>query len=103
MRALTIDGPGSARVTEVDAPVPTAGQVVVDVHRAGICGTDAELFTGKLAYFAPGQSGAPLSATGWPRPGWGCASQGTRCSAAVPPRAARRGAATSARPVMRSG
>jgi threonine dehydrogenase-like Zn-dependent dehydrogenase len=60
MRALTIDGPGSARVTEVDAPVPTAGQVVVDVHRAGICGTDAELFTGKLAYFAQGKSAFPL-------------------------------------------
>jgi threonine dehydrogenase-like Zn-dependent dehydrogenase len=60
MRALTIDGPGSARVTEVDAPVPTAGQVVVDVHRAGICGTDAELYTGKLAYFAQGKSAFPL-------------------------------------------
>src|ERR1700677_475978 len=60
MRALTIDGPGSARVTEVDVPVPAAGQVVVDVHRAGICGTDAELFTGELAYFAQGKSAFPL-------------------------------------------
>jgi 2-desacetyl-2-hydroxyethyl bacteriochlorophyllide A dehydrogenase len=60
MRALIIDGPGSARVTEVDVPVPAAGQVVVDVHRAGICGTDAELFTGELAYFAQGKSAFPL-------------------------------------------
>jgi threonine dehydrogenase-like Zn-dependent dehydrogenase len=34
--------------------------VVVDVHRAGICGTDVELFTGQLAYFAQGKTGFPL-------------------------------------------
>ena len=36
------------------------GQVVVDVRRAGICGTDVELFTGQLAYFAQGKTGFPL-------------------------------------------
>jgi threonine dehydrogenase-like Zn-dependent dehydrogenase len=40
MRALVITGPGSARVDEVDIPMP--GQVLVDVRRAGICGTDVE-------------------------------------------------------------
>ncbi len=60
MRALVIDGPGSAGVAEVDAPVPGAGQVVVDVHRVGICGTDVELFAGELAYFALGKSRFPL-------------------------------------------
>lgn len=60
MRALVIDGPGSAAVREVGVPVPAAGQVVVDVHRAGICGTDAELFTGELPYFAQGKSRFPL-------------------------------------------
>ncbi|HLH82401.1 MAG TPA: alcohol dehydrogenase catalytic domain-containing protein [Trebonia sp.] len=60
MRALVIDGPGSARVETVGVPVPAAGQVVVDVHRVGICGTDAELFTGELAYFAQGKSRFPL-------------------------------------------
>jgi 2-desacetyl-2-hydroxyethyl bacteriochlorophyllide A dehydrogenase len=60
MRALVIDGPRSARVTEVEAPVPAAGQVVVDVHRVGICGTDHELFTGELAYFEQGKSRFPL-------------------------------------------
>src|SRR6202167_2519344 len=60
MRALVITGPGSARVEDVDVPVPGAGQVVVDVRRAGICGTDAELFTGQLAYFAQGKTGFPL-------------------------------------------
>ncbi|HWG01193.1 MAG TPA: alcohol dehydrogenase catalytic domain-containing protein [Trebonia sp.] len=60
MRALVIEGPGAARVTEVEAPVPAAGQVVVDVRRAGICGTDAELFTGEMAYFAQGKSKFPV-------------------------------------------
>lgn len=60
MRALVIDGPRSARVEWVDAPVPGPRQVVVDVHRVGICGTDIELFTGKLAYFAQGKSSFPL-------------------------------------------
>jgi 2-desacetyl-2-hydroxyethyl bacteriochlorophyllide A dehydrogenase len=60
MRALVIDGPGSARVSEVDDPVPGSGQVVVDVRRAGICGTDVELFTGQLAYFAQGKIGFPI-------------------------------------------
>jgi threonine dehydrogenase-like Zn-dependent dehydrogenase len=60
MRALIIDGPLSARVTEVEAPVPGAGQVVVDVRRVGICGTDFELFTRDLAYFDQGKSRFPL-------------------------------------------
>jgi len=60
MRALVIDGPRSARIASVEVPVPGPGQVVVDVHRAGICGTDIELFTGELAYFAQGKSHFPL-------------------------------------------
>ena len=60
MRALVIDGPESARVRQVDPPVPGPGQVVVDVHRVGICGTDVELFRGELAYFAQGKTGFPL-------------------------------------------
>jgi threonine dehydrogenase-like Zn-dependent dehydrogenase len=60
MRALVITGPGSARVEEVEAPVPGAGQVVVEVRRAGICGTDIELFTGQLAYFSQGKTRYPV-------------------------------------------
>ena len=60
MRALIIDGPRSARVGEVEVPRPAPGQVVVDVHRVGICGTDVELFTGELAYFEQGKSRFPL-------------------------------------------
>ena len=60
MRALVIAGPRSARVEEVGDPVPGAGQVVVDVRRAGICGTDIELFTGQLAYFDQGKTRFPV-------------------------------------------
>ena len=60
MRALVITGPGSARVEEVEAPTAGTGQVVVDVRRAGICGTDIELFTGQLAYFGQGKTRFPV-------------------------------------------
>ncbi len=60
MRALVITGRKAARVEDVEVPVPGPGQVVVDVRRAGICGTDVELFTGQLAYFAQGKTGFPL-------------------------------------------
>jgi 2-desacetyl-2-hydroxyethyl bacteriochlorophyllide A dehydrogenase len=60
MRALVITGRESARVEEVESPLARPGQVVVDVRRAGICGTDVELFTGQLAYFAQGKTGYPL-------------------------------------------
>jgi threonine dehydrogenase-like Zn-dependent dehydrogenase len=47
MRAFVITAPGEGAVQEVDPPVAMPGEVVVDVRRAGICGTDAELFRGR--------------------------------------------------------
>ena len=60
MRALIIDGTRSASVQRVAVPVPGPGQALIDVHRAGICGTDIELFTRELAYFEQGKSRFPL-------------------------------------------
>jgi 2-desacetyl-2-hydroxyethyl bacteriochlorophyllide A dehydrogenase len=60
MRALIIDGTRSASVQRVPVPVPGPCQVVVDVHRVGICGTDVELFTRELPYFEQGKSRFPL-------------------------------------------
>jgi threonine dehydrogenase-like Zn-dependent dehydrogenase len=60
MRALVFTGPGRAEVLEVPAPVAAAGQVVVDVERVGICGTDVELFTGEMSYLHTGASSYPL-------------------------------------------
>ncbi|WP_233492373.1 zinc-binding dehydrogenase [Blastococcus sp. TF02A-30] len=41
-------------------PEPGAGEVVVDVERAGVCGTDVEFFTGEMAYLADGHARFPL-------------------------------------------
>jgi 2-desacetyl-2-hydroxyethyl bacteriochlorophyllide A dehydrogenase len=60
MRALIIDDTKSASVRHVPVPVPGPRQVVVDVHRAGVCGTDVELFTRELPYFEQGKSSFPL-------------------------------------------
>ena len=60
MRALVVRGPRSASVEKVPAPAPRPGELLVDVERVGICGTDVELYTGEMAYFAQGVSHFPL-------------------------------------------
>jgi threonine dehydrogenase-like Zn-dependent dehydrogenase len=60
MRAFVITGPGQAEVRDVDPPVPRPGQVVVDVERAGVCGTDVEFFTGHMAYLRTGEERYPV-------------------------------------------
>ena len=60
MRAFVVTAPNEAAVLEVDPPVAGAGQVVVDVHRAGVCGTDVEFFTGEMAYLHQGHAHFPL-------------------------------------------
>jgi threonine dehydrogenase-like Zn-dependent dehydrogenase len=60
MRAFVVTGPRESAVIEVDAPVAGPGQVVVDVHRVGICGTDVEFFTGEMAYLHQGHAHFPL-------------------------------------------
>jgi threonine dehydrogenase-like Zn-dependent dehydrogenase len=60
MRALVFTGPGKAEVQDVAAPRAAQGQVVVDVERAGVCGTDMELFSGEMSYYGTGNSSYPL-------------------------------------------
>jgi threonine dehydrogenase-like Zn-dependent dehydrogenase len=60
VRAFVIEGPGRGRVLEVDPPEAGPGQVVVDVARAGVCGTDVELFSGEMAYLHTGEAAYPL-------------------------------------------
>jgi threonine dehydrogenase-like Zn-dependent dehydrogenase len=60
MRALVFTGAGRAEVRTVDPPRAEKGQVVVDVERVGICGTDMELFSGEMSYFGTGGSSYPL-------------------------------------------
>jgi threonine dehydrogenase-like Zn-dependent dehydrogenase len=60
MRAFVITGPGRGEVQEVDPPRLRPAEVIVDVERAGVCGTDVELFTGELAYLHTGEASYPI-------------------------------------------
>lgn len=42
------------------APVARPGQVVVDVARVGVCGTDVEFFDGSMAYLHQGHARYPM-------------------------------------------
>ena len=50
MRAVEITKPYTCVVVDVPAPLAPRGFVVVDVQRAGVCGTDVEFFKGCLLY-----------------------------------------------------
>ncbi|MFJ6730481.1 zinc-binding dehydrogenase [Streptomyces sp. NPDC091281] len=60
MKALVITGPGRAEVQEVSPPEAGRGECVVEVHRVGLCGTDAELFAGSMPYLRSGEAAYPL-------------------------------------------
>jgi threonine dehydrogenase-like Zn-dependent dehydrogenase len=60
VKAFVITGPHEARVEDVQEPAAAPGEVIVDVRRVGICGTDVELFTGEMAYLHTGRSRYPL-------------------------------------------
>jgi len=60
MRAFVITGPRQGGVQEVDEPTAKDGQVVVDVERAGVCGTDLEFWSGEMAYLHTGQAEYPI-------------------------------------------
>jgi 2-desacetyl-2-hydroxyethyl bacteriochlorophyllide A dehydrogenase len=60
MRALVLVGARQAEVREVEVPHPGPGDVVVDVHRVGVCGTDVEFFAGTMAYLASGRERYPM-------------------------------------------
>ncbi len=60
MRAAVLTAPGECSVQEVPAPRAAAGEVVVDVERVGVCGTDVEFFTGEMAYLHDGHARFPM-------------------------------------------
>jgi threonine dehydrogenase-like Zn-dependent dehydrogenase len=60
MRAFVVTAPREAGVEEVPEPVAVPGEVVVDVERVGVCGTDVEFFTGQMEYLRDGHSRYPL-------------------------------------------
>jgi threonine dehydrogenase-like Zn-dependent dehydrogenase len=60
MKAFVVTGPGESSVQQVDPPAPARGEVVVDVTRVGVCGTDVEFFTGEMAYLHDGHAAYPM-------------------------------------------
>ncbi|MFF3371953.1 zinc-binding dehydrogenase [Streptomyces sp. NPDC002680] len=60
IRAFVLTAPGKYEVQEVPAPVAIPGEVVVDVERVGVCGTDMEFHTGAMAYLHQGHSSYPM-------------------------------------------
>jgi threonine dehydrogenase-like Zn-dependent dehydrogenase len=60
MRAFVITGPGKGEVRDVAEPVATEGLVVVEVERAGVCGTDVEFFSGAMSYLEMGHARYPM-------------------------------------------
>ena len=60
MRAFVVTGPGECSVQEVEPPTAGPQEVVVDVARVGVCGTDVEFFTGEMAYLHDGHAAYPM-------------------------------------------
>lgn len=60
MRAFVVRGPRQAGIENVPEPVPGPGEVQIQVRRAGVCGTDAELYRGDMLYLRDGSTSYPL-------------------------------------------
>jgi alcohol dehydrogenase len=53
MKALSLQAPGRFARLEIDGPgKPGPGEVLVRVHRVGICGTDISGYLGKMPFFS---------------------------------------------------
>jgi threonine dehydrogenase-like Zn-dependent dehydrogenase len=60
MKAFVVTGPQHGAIDEVPNPVAGAGEAVIDVRRAGVCGTDVEFWTGEMAYLHQGHAAYPM-------------------------------------------
>ena len=60
MKAFAITGPKQSIVEIVQDPIAGEGDVIVDVSRVGICGTDQEFFTGEMVYLHTGHAKYPM-------------------------------------------
>ena len=60
MKAYVVTAPHEGGVQDVADAVARDGEVVVDMHRVGVCGTDMEFWTGEMAYLQTGISHYPM-------------------------------------------
>jgi L-iditol 2-dehydrogenase len=63
MKAARFLGPGRIEVMDIPAPACGTGEIVIRVHRAGICGTDLRIFRGEKAVTPPITPGHEFSGT----------------------------------------
>ncbi len=63
MKAARFIAPENIEIREVPEPECGAGDIVVEVHRAGICGTDLRIFRGRKEVRAPVTLGHEFSGT----------------------------------------
>lgn len=60
MRAFVITEPHIGSVVQVNEPVVGEYDLLVEIERVGICGTDVEFFNGDMAYLQSGHAKYPL-------------------------------------------
>jgi 2-desacetyl-2-hydroxyethyl bacteriochlorophyllide A dehydrogenase len=60
MYAFELTGPNQYRYIEMDRPSPREDEVLIRVHRVGICGTDVEMLHGTMPYFKLGWTRYPV-------------------------------------------
>ena len=61
VRAFVLTGPAAeGAVLDVPPPQAAPGEVVVDVERVGLCGTDVEFFTGEMPSLSQGHAAYPI-------------------------------------------
>jgi threonine dehydrogenase-like Zn-dependent dehydrogenase len=60
MKAFVVRAPRDAGVEDVPEPTAGPGDVVIDVKRAGVCGTDVEFYTGEMQYLHEGHARFPI-------------------------------------------
>ena len=60
MKALRVVAPRQIAIQEVPDLIAGTAQLLVEVERVGICGTDVELYTGEMAYYKSGRTHFPV-------------------------------------------
>ena len=59
-RRVVIHGPGRASLEEISIPEIKPGEVLIRTAYTGVCGTDLDLFDGKVGYYQDGTAKYPI-------------------------------------------
>jgi 2-desacetyl-2-hydroxyethyl bacteriochlorophyllide A dehydrogenase len=60
MKAFVVTAPNTFEIQDVAEPKSGAGEIVAQVERVGVCGTDVEFFNGSMPYLQDGQAKFPI-------------------------------------------